>query len=45
MAVYLVKNQQGEVVNLIEWDGLTDYQPGEGLALELQGGGDVGQGV
>jgi len=33
--IYLVKNEQGEIVNRIEWDGVTEYDPGDGLSLEL----------
>ncbi|WP_157084822.1 hypothetical protein [Sphingomonas pituitosa] len=33
MAVYLVR-QEGAVINRIEWDGVTPYDPGEGRTLE-----------
>jgi hypothetical protein len=32
MAIYLVI-EDGEVVNRIEWDGVTPYEPGEGQEL------------
>ncbi|WP_294056076.1 hypothetical protein [Sphingomonas sp.] len=35
MAVYRVV-QDGDVVNRIEWDGVTPYDPGEGLVLEVE---------
>lgn len=33
MAKYAVLNSNNEVVNLIEWDGVSEYNPGEGLTL------------
>jgi hypothetical protein len=34
MAQYQVKDAHGTVVGVIEWDGVTTYNPGEGLTLE-----------
>jgi len=28
---YVVVNEDGEVVNMVLWDGVTDWHPGEGL--------------
>lgn len=33
MAVYLVVDQDDAVINRIEWDGTTPYDPGDGLRL------------
>ena len=40
MSIYAVV-QNGLVVNVIEWDGITDYDPGEGLELVLAEGRGV----
>lgn len=31
---YHVLNDAGDVVNVIMWDGTTEYDPGEGLRLD-----------
>lgn len=31
---YLVMNENNEVVNIIMYDGIAEYNPGEGLAVE-----------
>lgn len=33
MAVYEIRNAHGAVVNLVEWDGVSPFDPGEGLTL------------
>ena len=33
---YLVLNENNEVVNIIVYDGVSAYDPGEGLSLEEQ---------
>ena len=33
MARYSVEDAQGKVVNVIEWDGVTPFNPGPGLTL------------
>lgn len=33
MARYSVVDAQGKIANVIEWDGVTPYDPGEGLQL------------
>ena len=33
MARYSVEDGQGKIVNVIEWDGVTPYNPGPGLVL------------
>lgn len=33
MAKYEIRNAQGNVLNIIEWDGVTPFDPGEGLSL------------
>ena len=33
---YLVLNENNEVVNIIVYDGVAEYNPGEGLSLEEQ---------
>ena len=35
MAIYEVLNAQGAVVNTIDWDGKTPYEPPEGFTLVL----------
>ena len=35
MATYNLVNQQGAVVNTIDWDGKTPYEPPEGFTLVL----------
>jgi hypothetical protein len=35
MATYNLVNQQGAVVNTIDWDGVTPYQPPPGFTLAL----------
>jgi hypothetical protein len=35
MAKYEIRNAQNEVVNVIEWDGVSPFDPGEGLTLVL----------
>lgn len=43
MSIYaVVKN--GSVVNVIEWDGATDYNPGKGFELILADGKEVSKG-
>lgn len=32
---YLVFNENNEVVNIIVYDGVSEYNPGEGLSLEI----------
>ncbi len=32
---YAVTNETGAVVNFIEWDGESAFDPGEGLSLRL----------
>lgn len=32
---YLVLNASNEVVNIIMYDGIAEYNPGEGLSLEV----------
>lgn len=32
---YLILDSENKVVNIILWDGVAEYNPGEGLALEL----------
>lgn len=32
---YLVLNESGTVVNIIMYDGETEYNPGEGLSIEI----------
>jgi len=38
MSTYLVVNSDGLVENAIEWDGETEYDPGEGCTLEAVDG-------
>jgi hypothetical protein len=33
---YLVLNENNEVVNIIVYDGVAEYNPGEGLSIEEQ---------
>ena len=35
MAIYQVLNAQGAVVNTIDWDGVTPYEPPAGFTLTL----------
>lgn len=35
MARYQIRNVNSEVLNVTEWDGVTPYDPGEGLTLHL----------
>jgi len=35
MARYEIRDENDAVVNVIEWDGVSDYDPGEGLTLHL----------
>jgi hypothetical protein len=32
---YLVLNENNEVVNIIMYDGVSEYNPGEGLSVEV----------
>lgn len=34
---YVVINQQNEIVNAILWDGVSDYNPGDGVILVASG--------
>lgn len=43
MARYAVLNQDNVVVNVIEWDGVTPYDPGEGLTLQFVPTVDIGR--
>lgn len=43
MARYAVLNSDNVVVNVIEWDGVTPYDPGEGLTLQFVPTVDIGR--
>ena len=43
MARYAVLNADNIVVNVIEWDGVTPYDPGEGLTLQFVPTVDIGR--
>lgn len=41
MARYVLENAAGEVVNIIEWDGASPYEPEEGLRVRPASANDA----
>ena len=35
MARYVVKNEIGQIVNMVEWDGISPWTPGLDLTMQL----------
>lgn len=40
MASYIVLGPDGKAVNVVEWDGVSDWNPGEGCTAKLMEDGD-----